>query len=277
MSKEMGNNTKKITRAKDPASEIKLNNKWYIDGHFCQLEDRASAGVILKRWRNFENALNLWLIDDKTNHNNQRINILDAGCGDGVNLIFFDSFIKRSSLDAVLFGTDYNLLRLKRAKDKFAGVRFVNSLIKDSPFPDKYFDIVLLNHVLEHIPDDEEALNELSRIIKTAGLLLLCVPNEGCMMANIRNKFLQRSILTTTDHVNFYNELILKEKVKKSNFEVLFLFKEGFFFPHLRISRFFNLVYGGNFIINILHFLFPSQSTELFFVLQKRSIKHYDK
>ena len=262
---------------KNPAFEIKLDNKWYTDWHFCQLKDRASAGVILKRWKNFEKVLNLWLKDVKSSCKNRQVNMLDAGCGDGVNLMFFASFIKRANLGAVLFGTDYNLLRLKRAKDKFPDVQLVNSLINNSPFQDNYFDVVLLNHVLEHVHDDDATLNDLSRIIKDSGILLLCVPNEGCFMANIRNKFFQKDILTTTDHVNFYKESSLRERVKKSNFEVLFLFKEGFFFPHLRISRFFNLVYGGNVITNALHFLFPSQSTELFFVLRNHCTKYHDK
>ena len=42
--------------------------------------------------------------------------------------------------------------------------------------PDDSFDVVLSSHVLEHVPDTDRALDELYRIIKPGGQLLLMVP-----------------------------------------------------------------------------------------------------
>jgi SAM-dependent methyltransferase len=44
------------------------------------------------------------------------------------------------------------------------------------PFPDNSFDVILCNHVLEHIPDDAQAMRELSRILKPDGWAILQVP-----------------------------------------------------------------------------------------------------
>nr|WP_289847887.1 class I SAM-dependent methyltransferase [Aliiglaciecola lipolytica] len=47
----------------------------------------------------------------------------------------------------------------------------------DIPFPDEHFDLIIANHVLEHIPDDKKALNELKRVLKSmSGLAILQVP-----------------------------------------------------------------------------------------------------
>ena len=44
------------------------------------------------------------------------------------------------------------------------------------PFKDQAFDCILCSEVLEHIPDDERAMAELSRVLKPASWLLLSVP-----------------------------------------------------------------------------------------------------
>lgn len=44
------------------------------------------------------------------------------------------------------------------------------------PFDDDYFDYVLCNHVLEHIPDHRRALSELFRVLKKGGTAILQVP-----------------------------------------------------------------------------------------------------
>jgi len=44
------------------------------------------------------------------------------------------------------------------------------------PFEDETFDVVICNHVLEHIPDDALAMRELRRVLKHGGFALLQVP-----------------------------------------------------------------------------------------------------
>lgn len=44
------------------------------------------------------------------------------------------------------------------------------------PFPDNSFDVVLCNHVLEHVANDFQALGEIRRVLKTGGWAILQVP-----------------------------------------------------------------------------------------------------
>lgn len=46
-------------------------------------------------------------------------------------------------------------------------------------FPDENFDIVICNHVLEHIPDDRKALMQLFRVLKPGGWGSIQVPMKG--------------------------------------------------------------------------------------------------
>jgi SAM-dependent methyltransferase len=43
-------------------------------------------------------------------------------------------------------------------------------------FDNNLFDLVICNHVLEHIPDDRQAMKELYRVLKPGGLAILQVP-----------------------------------------------------------------------------------------------------
>lgn len=46
------------------------------------------------------------------------------------------------------------------------------------PFPNHSFDVILCNHVLEHIPEDTKALRELYRVLKPGGWGILQVPQD---------------------------------------------------------------------------------------------------
>lgn len=46
------------------------------------------------------------------------------------------------------------------------------------PFKDNEFDVILCNHVLEHIPDDTKAMQELYRILKPNGWGIFQIPQD---------------------------------------------------------------------------------------------------
>lgn len=51
--------------------------------------------------------------------------------------------------------------------------------IQDMPFKDNDFDVVLCNHVLEHIPDDKKAMREILRVMKPGAWAILQVPMKS--------------------------------------------------------------------------------------------------
>jgi SAM-dependent methyltransferase len=46
------------------------------------------------------------------------------------------------------------------------------------PFADGSYDMLLCNHVLEHVPDDELAITELARVLSSSGVAVLTVPGD---------------------------------------------------------------------------------------------------
>jgi ubiquinone/menaquinone biosynthesis C-methylase UbiE len=50
--------------------------------------------------------------------------------------------------------------------------------IQQMPFEDNSFDIVICNHVLEHVPDDRKAMGEIFRVLRKGGFAVMQVPTN---------------------------------------------------------------------------------------------------
>ena len=85
----------------------------------------------------------------------------------------------------------------------------VKADICDLPFDDNSFDIIFCNHVLEHIPDDTKAMQELFRILKPNGWGIFQIPQELKREVtfednSITDKRERAKIFGQYDHVRIY-------------------------------------------------------------------------
>jgi len=62
--------------------------------------------------------------------------------------------------------------------DLFSPIADVKADICNLPFEDNSYDVILCNHVLEHIPDDTKAMQELYRVMKPRGWGVFQVPQD---------------------------------------------------------------------------------------------------
>ena len=53
-------------------------------------------------------------------------------------------------------------------------------LFQNIDYESDSFDLILCNHVLEHVPNDYKALKELYRILKHSGIAIITVPGNWC-------------------------------------------------------------------------------------------------
>lgn len=93
--------------------------------------------------------------------------------------------------------------------DLLSPIADVKADICDLPFEDNSYDIILCNHVLEHIPDDTKAIQELYRIMKPGGMGIFQIPQdlkrEMTFEDNtIINKAERAKIFGQYDHVRVY-------------------------------------------------------------------------
>ena len=69
-------------------------------------------------------------------------------------------------------------------------------------FADNTFDVVLSNHVLEHIQDEEKFFEEIMRILKPNGKLILSVPYSN----SLKKTFEDPNIATDEDRLKYYGQ-----------------------------------------------------------------------
>ncbi|MEO1010857.1 MAG: methyltransferase domain-containing protein [Bacteroidota bacterium] len=85
----------------------------------------------------------------------------------------------------------------------------VKADICNLPFKDNAFDVIFCNHVLEHIPDDTKAMQELYRILRPGGWGILQIPQDikrekTFTDDSIKDKRQRTLIFGQYDHVRIY-------------------------------------------------------------------------
>lgn len=87
----------------------------------------------------------------------------------------------------------------------------LNMNITQIPYPDSYFDLIICNHVLEHIPDDGTAIKELYRVLKIGGKAILQVPISLVLNSTYENELIidpkeREKEFGQSDHVRIYGQ-----------------------------------------------------------------------
>jgi len=244
------------------------NNEWYVDDQrSAQLGTLGARWALGLRWRLFEHAIDVW-IERNAVRTTQPLRVLDAGCGDGINMSVLEDIFSKRGLAVQIVGCDYSSFRLSRARN---GDRYpvVEADLRQTPFASGSFDVVLCSHVLEHIQEDVVAMRELARIVAPGGLVIVAVPNEGCFFARLRNHVIQRSILRTTDHVHFYTaDTLLSRLAEADLYPIRPVAREGSFMPHLGVLTRLREMRFGRALIELLARLLPNQAAGLVVALK---------
>lgn len=96
--------------------------------------------------------------------------ILDVGCGLGTYVKKLRAFSEK------VYGVDIDPDKVAQAQEELEHIHLAPA--EALPFPDAYFDVVLLHEVLEHVADDRQAVCEAYRVTKVGGRMVVFVPNR---------------------------------------------------------------------------------------------------
>ncbi|MCB1773747.1 MAG: class I SAM-dependent methyltransferase [Gammaproteobacteria bacterium] len=91
--------------------------------------------------------------------------VLDLGCGSGEIASHLARYAEVSCADAIDQRTQGQDLPFQVAGDTL-------------PFADHAFDVVVSNHVIEHVPDAANHLREIHRVVRPGGTVYLATPNR---------------------------------------------------------------------------------------------------
>jgi SAM-dependent methyltransferase len=99
-----------------------------------------------------------------------------------------------------------------------------NMNVLNLPFEDSTFDLLICNHVLEHIPNDTDAMTEIYRVLKENGKAILQVPisknTEATREdASITSPEQREAVFGQFDHVRIYGQ-DYSERLESTGFKV---------------------------------------------------------
>ncbi|MDC8006052.1 methyltransferase domain-containing protein [Aureisphaera galaxeae] len=100
----------------------------------------------------------------------------------------------------------------------------VKADICDLPFDDNSYDFIICNHVMEHIPDDTKAMQELYRVLAPGGCAIVQVPYESKRDVTFEDDSItdpkeRAKIFGQYDHVRVYG-MDYFEKLRSVGFRV---------------------------------------------------------
>ena len=109
--------------------------------------------------------------------------------------------------------------------DLYSPLADVKADICDLPFEDEQFDVIFCNHVLEHIPDDTQAMRELYRVLSKGGWGIFQVPQELERAETFSDDTItdpkeRARIFGQYDHVRIYGKDYF-DKLRSIGFEVI--------------------------------------------------------
>src|SRR3989344_1740973 len=210
---------KMFSSLKNEFKEYITWNKKNPIGKISKEVAKEGAGENRIPFAHLANSLPVYLTFKRTiKKTNEKVNLLDVGCGTGRDISFIKTFFSKSNYN--FYGIDYSKACISFAKKQYQafGVKFKSFSGKFFPFEDNYFDYVVSSHVLEHIKKEGGSLylKEILRVTKKGGTIVIGTPNRK----NCQNLFHpnpqdlpQYRLILPHEHEYFYQEIenLIKE------------------------------------------------------------------
>jgi len=140
--------------------------------------------------------------------------VLDIGCGVGVSILV----ARELGLSAQ--GVEINPYAVRYARDNFS-IDLVQAYFAADLFRKK-FDIVMVDNVLEHLPDLRSFVKDVFAVLKPEGVLYLAVPGRKGGLLRIIYSFLfptaERSLFLDNDvHINHFSRRTILNLIEPYN------------------------------------------------------------
>lgn len=177
-----------------------------------------------------------------------------------------------------IIASDISLAYLRQAKKIVVSAKFVRLDIHELPFDDESFDCVICTEVLEHVYSPYKALDEIHRILKPKGSLILSVPNNMIFIRifwHLMKRKEKFSCLDTMNmHINFFDTGSILELLRKSGYYPVSVRSADVPLPV--VGRYLKK-YPINFLVNIIQKWFLFFSDKVIVKAKKEEVAFWNK
>ncbi len=141
----------------------------------------------------------------------QKGNLLEIGCAMGTIL----NEIKKLGWDVT--GIEPETWTFDIARSKY-GLNVINATFEEAGIEDGAFDVVLMLHVIEHLPDPAEGLKQIARMIRPGGFLVIETPRYDTLSFKLL-KGRERSVIA--GHTYYFTRKSIQTLTQKAGFETV--------------------------------------------------------
>lgn len=131
------------------------------------------------------------------------------------------------------FGMDLNHWAVKKSKEVVNKSALQTASAQELPFKDGSFNVVIIKHIVEHLPNPEKAINEIGRVTARDGYLILATPNLGSLLKPWKGeKWIGYQDPT---HISLKPPQEWLDLIRNADFSPLKVFSDGFWdVPYIR-------------------------------------------
>lgn len=97
----------------------------------------------------------------------------------------------------------------------------ITGTLEDAKLLSRDYDVIIMNHVLEHVDNPRALLDEIRRILKDDGVLVIGVPNIGSIMAKCMGS--RWASLRPEEHIWQFTPRTLRQLIGRTGFNELYL------------------------------------------------------
>ncbi len=80
------------------------------------------------------------------------------------------------------YGMDLNHWAVDQSKKYSENASLQTASAQELPYQDGAFNVVIIKHIVEHLPDPAKAIHEIGRVTEQGGILILATPNLGSLL-----------------------------------------------------------------------------------------------
>jgi SAM-dependent methyltransferase len=131
------------------------------------------------------------------------------------------------------YGLDLNHWAVKQSKSVVQKTQLQTASAQELPYQDASFNLVIIKHIVEHLPDPEKAIREIGRITEPGGTLILATPNLDSMLKPWKG---ERWIgYQDPTHISLKHPAEWLDYIRSAGFQPVKYFSDGFWdVPYVR-------------------------------------------
>ncbi|KKQ53539.1 MAG: Two-component response regulator [Parcubacteria group bacterium GW2011_GWD2_38_11] len=194
--------------------------------------------------------------------NFKNADMLDIGCYDGT---FLSKVKNRNNNFHGVEASDFGVQLCEEKKIKVKQFFFDDR--NQFPFEDNLFDVIVIGEIIEHIYDTDFFLQEIKRLLKPSGKLIISTPNIASFGRRIflflgKNPIIEVSPneYDSSGHIRYFTFNTLRKLLNKHEFKTL-----------IEKSDVVNFSNSGNLQFSVFAKLFPRLGQSIIFLCEKKA------